>query len=76
MRPGGPVRGVLLTCAGIPERTHAWQNSFHRLARCFERRVTVIDAFFDLTDAIITVRSLIRRAWTTHGWDTRPRCRL
>ncbi|MGP4091483.1 IS5 family transposase [Streptomyces sp. KR55] len=54
------------------ERTHAWQNAFHRLARCYERRATVIDAFFDLADAIITVRSLIRRAWTTHRWDDRP----
>jgi len=33
---------------------------------------TVIDAFFDLADTIITVRSLIRQAWTTHRWDTRP----
>jgi hypothetical protein len=32
----------------------------------------VIDAFFDLADAIITVRSLIRQAWITHRWDTRP----
>jgi transposase len=24
------------------ERTHAWQNAFHRLARCYERRATVI----------------------------------
>ncbi|MER7838967.1 IS5 family transposase [Streptomyces sp. NPDC096040] len=54
------------------ERTHAWQNAFHRLARCYERRATVIDAFFDLADAIITVRSLIRRAWITHRWDKRP----
>lgn len=51
------------------ERTHAWQNAFYRLARCYERRATVVDAFFDLADAIITVRSLIRRAWTTHRWD-------
>ncbi|MFE8993190.1 IS5 family transposase [Streptomyces collinus] len=55
------------------ERTHAWQNAFHRLARCYERRSTVVNAFFDLADTIITVRSLIRRAWTTHRWDTRPR---
>jgi transposase len=54
------------------ERTHAWQNAFSRLARCYERRTTVIDAFFDLADTIITVRSLIRRAWTTHRWDERP----
>ena len=54
------------------ERTNAWHNAFNRLQRCYERRETVIDAFFDLADAIITVRSLIRRAWTTHRWDTRP----
>jgi transposase len=54
------------------ERTHAWQNAFHRLTCCFERRATVIDAFFDLADTIITVRSLIRRSWTTHRWDNRP----
>jgi hypothetical protein len=35
-------------------------------------REKVIDAFFDLADAIITVRSLIRRAWITHPWETRP----
>ncbi|GAA4076613.1 hypothetical protein GCM10022214_37520 [Actinomadura miaoliensis] len=50
----------------------AWQNAFQRLARCYEGRVTVIDAFFDLTDSVITVRSLIRRAWMTRRWDERP----
>jgi transposase len=54
------------------ERTNAWHNAFNRLQRCYERREDVIDAFFDLADAIITVRSLIRQAWTTHRWDTRP----
>jgi transposase len=54
------------------ERTHAWQNAFNRLQRCYERRTIVIEAFFDLADAIITVRKLIRRAWSTHRWDTRP----
>ncbi len=54
------------------ERTHAWHNTFNRLQRCYERRTIVIEAFFDLADAIITVRKLIRRAWTTHRWDTRP----
>lgn len=53
------------------ERTHAWQNAFYRLAHCYERRTTVIDAFFDLADTIITVRSLIRQAWTTHRWGER-----
>ena len=48
------------------ERTNAWHNAFNRLQRCYERRETVIDAFFDLADAIIPTRRLIRRAWTTH----------
>jgi transposase len=54
------------------ERTNAWHNAFNRLQRCYERRETVIDALFDLADAIITVRSLIRKAWTLYRWDTRP----
>jgi transposase len=41
-----------------------------------KRRENVIDAFFDLADAIITVRSLIRslirQAWTSYRWDARP----
>jgi hypothetical protein len=59
----------------IPRRAadpSAWHNAFNRLQRCYERRENVIDAFFDLADAIITLRSLIRRAWTTHRWDNRP----
>ncbi|MBQ0906981.1 IS5/IS1182 family transposase, partial [Micromonospora sp. U21] len=27
---------------------------------------------FDLADAIITIRSLIRQAWILYRWDTRP----
>jgi IS5 family transposase len=57
------------------ERTNAWHNAFNRLERCYERRERVADAFFDLADTIITVRSLIRQAWTLYRWDTRPaRC--
>jgi hypothetical protein len=51
---------------------NAWHNAFNRLQRCYERRETVINAFVDLADAIITVRSLIRKSWITHRWDTRP----
>lgn len=47
-------------------------NGFNRLQRCYERREDVIDAFFDLADAIITVRTLIRQAWAACRWDTRP----
>jgi hypothetical protein len=45
-------------------------NGFNRLQRCYECRNVVIDAFCDLADAIITVRNLIGRAWTTHRWNT------
>ena len=54
------------------ERTNAWHNAFGRLQRCYERHEDVVDAFFDLADTIITVRSLIRRAWTIYRWDSRP----
>jgi hypothetical protein len=36
------------------ERTNAWHNGFNRLQRCCERNEAVLDAFFDLADAIIT----------------------
>jgi hypothetical protein len=54
------------------ERTNSWHNAFNRLQRCYERREIVIDTFFDLADTIITVRSLIRKAWTLYRRDTRP----
>lgn len=54
------------------ERTNSWHNGFNRLQRCHERDQDVIDAFFDLADAIITLRRLIREAWTLYRWDTRP----
>jgi len=54
------------------ERTNARHNSFSKLQRCYERKEKVIDAFFDLADAIITVRRLIREAWTLYRRDTRP----
>jgi hypothetical protein len=54
------------------ERTNAWHNACNRLQRCYERRRIVIDAYFDLADPIITIRNLIRRAWTTYRWDTQP----
>jgi hypothetical protein len=50
---------------------NAWHNAFSRLQRCYERREEMIDAFFDLADAI-TLHSLIRQAWTLYRWDSRP----
>jgi hypothetical protein len=54
------------------ERTNARRNAFNRLQRCYERNEDAIDAFFDLADAVITVRRLIREAWTLCRWDGRP----
>lgn len=57
----------------VAERTNFWHNrGFKKLAICTERRARVIDAFIALANAIIIVRRLIRTAWTTHRWDTRP----
>lgn len=57
----------------VVERTNSWHNrGFKKLAICTERRTPVIEALIALANAIIIVRRLIRAAWTTHRWDTRP----
>lgn len=57
----------------VVERTNSWHNrGFRKLAICTERRTRVIDAFIALANAVIIVRRLLRTAWTTHRWDTRP----
>lgn len=57
------------------ERTNAWGNQFFKIARCTERQTLVIDAYLSLAHAIITLRRLIRQAWTLYRWDTRPKKR-
>ncbi|MGW3174642.1 hypothetical protein [Streptomyces sp. NPDC001153] len=47
-------------------------NSFGRLRRNTERSRIRAEFYLALATAIITVRSLIRRAWYTRRWDTRP----
>jgi transposase len=57
----------------VVERTNSWHNrGFRKLAICTERQTPVIDAFIALANAVIITRRLIRTAWTTHRWDTRP----
>jgi hypothetical protein len=57
----------------VVERTNSWHNrGFRKLAICTERRTPVIEAFIALANAVIITRRLIRTAWTTHRWDTRP----
>ena len=57
----------------VVERTNSWHNrGFTKLLVCTERRTRVIEAFIALANAVIIKRRLIRCAWTTHRWDTRP----
>jgi transposase len=57
----------------VVERTHSWHNrGFKKLAICTERRTPVVEAFIALANAIIMVRRLLRSAWTTHRWASRP----
>ncbi|CAM2946818.1 IS5 family transposase [Actinomyces slackii] len=57
----------------VVERTNSWHNrGFKKLAICTERRTSVIGAYIALANTIITIRLLLRTAWTTHRWDTRP----
>lgn len=57
----------------VVERTNAWHTrGFKKLLICTERRARVNDAFIALANAVIIIRRLIREAWHTHRWDTRP----
>ncbi|MDQ2740641.1 MAG: IS5 family transposase [Actinomycetota bacterium] len=57
----------------VVERANSWHNrGFGKLLVCTERRTRVIEAFIALANTIIITRRLIRSAWTTHRWDTRP----
>jgi transposase len=57
----------------VVERANSWHNrGFHKLLICTERRTRVIDALIALANAVIITRRLVRAAWTSHRWDTRP----
>ena len=52
------------------ERTNSWHNrGFRALAIVTDRAAVVQAAWIALANAIITVRRLVRSAWTTHRWD-------
>ncbi len=59
----------------MSERTHSWMNGYGKLRRCTEKDAAVVDFYLYLAAAFVTVRSLIRRATTTHRWATRPTTR-
>lgn len=55
------------------ERTNAWHNHYRKLLVCTERRQRVVDFYISFANALIMTGRLIREAWLTHRWDTRPR---
>ncbi|MFJ2164740.1 IS5 family transposase [Streptomyces griseofuscus] len=57
----------------VVERANSWMNNFGKLRRSTERRRACTEFLLALATAVITVRSLIRRAWYTRRWATRPR---
>ena len=57
----------------VVERTNSWHNrGFKKLAICTERHTRITDAYIALANAVITLRRLLRQAWTSHRWNTRP----
>jgi hypothetical protein len=56
----------------VVERTNSWMSNFGKLRRNTERRRACTEFYLAPATVLITVRSLIRRAWYTHRWDTRP----
>ena len=57
----------------VVERTNSWHNVHKKLVWCTERRGQVIDFWVTFSDVIIIVRRLIRKAWTSYCWESRPR---
>lgn len=71
--PKGQAVPINRTRRWVVERTNSWCNrGFNPLILCTERRRPVFTAYLALGTAIIIIWRLIRTAWTTHRWDTRP----
>ncbi len=57
----------------VIERTNSWCNNFGKIRRNTERRRPCVDFYLDAACILITIRSLIVRAWKHYRWETRPR---
>jgi hypothetical protein len=72
---GLPERLVVHLDAGYDyqacRRVLAERGQYGKLRWCTERRRVVVEFWLLLALALI-VRNLIRRAWTTQRWNTRP----
>lgn len=60
------------SAGAVVERTNAWQNAFKKLLWCTERRQRVVDFYLAFANVVITVRRLLRTAWSRYRWDSRP----
>lgn len=73
IQPKGVVIPINHTRRWVVERTNSWYSrGFNFALSCTERRAVVINALLALMTAIIVIRRLIREAWTSQRWDTRP----
>jgi len=59
----------------VVEATNSWMNDFGKLRRCTERTELAVQAYLDLAMAIVTLRALLRQAWTRYRWEGRPKSR-
>lgn len=57
----------------IAEQTNSWGNNFGKLRRCTERRQLCVKFYLASAGILITISSLIQRAWYSYRWETRPR---
>ena len=57
----------------VLEAANSAMFDFGKLRRCTERTQIAVQAYLDLAAAIVTIRALLRAAWTLYRWDTRPR---
>ena len=75
IRPRQPVfqKAARMQISQKVERTNSsWQNAHKKLVRCTERNWRVIDFWIALSNVIIIVGRLLRRAWTNYRWEGRP----
>ncbi|MEU5087400.1 hypothetical protein [Streptomyces sp. NPDC021356] len=69
----GVVVPINHTRRWVVERTNSWYSrGFDLTLSCTERRAVVINALLASMTEIIVIRRLIREAWTSQHWDTRP----
>ena len=68
----GKPSSLRATNRWVVERTDSWQNAHKKLVWCTEREGRVIDFWMALSNVIIIVGRLIRKAWTRYRWESRP----